>query len=168
MGGVGDIVMLGCLQQPWKSLDAITAAGSAPGVAARDAATLEAAAGVELITPDWRTRWLHLRGSQVADGDDFVAELLAMWGVDDYYTRIATITCKAGKQDRGTGAHFWDTITVSNAMWPDYANKLFAIDGAGGDRIAQLWIDTLEAKRIAVVPTTVDSQALIEYREMTG
>jgi hypothetical protein len=154
---------------PWETIGESSTAYTTPAVNERDYTNLVAnhsdAVVYEMTTFRYNNVGFRFSLDDNPVGADVVFDVFASKG-QDYFTRICTLTLKAGLQVgpsvTGDTGVFADTLAVSNPNWP---TAITAVDGAGGDRISSVWFDTNGFDTYAFVGTTVDETIKVQ---MTG
>jgi hypothetical protein len=142
-------------QYPWVTAGTITTAQTALG-ADKSSDTVDALASGKtvIISPSLDSVSFDMRFKVTGGNEDDtdVANLYAMRGTDDHYTRILTMTLTKGTQTDGTN-NFIDTIVGANEKWGD--DIVIVSDAADG--IAHIALNTHGWAKFLVIATTLNN-----------
>lgn len=149
-------------QEPWAECASLTTAVTTPGVAARDAAAVEALANIVVWAVPQGVAAVRFRfRTTIANNSTGVVDLLTVRQTRDavdYYNRAATVTVTAGQQVADTGYTFCDTAVVSNVG----TNQEIKAVSPTGDYIGELLMNTEGISKIAFVGTTLTGAKILD------
>jgi hypothetical protein len=148
-------------QEAWQLRGTVTAGITTPAATARDAASVEALAGIFIdVMPAQNA--LGFRFSGATDNSDNIYDVLFMYGETDSYNRVMTLTNTTGLQTSPvSGEEFADLIAVSNkkTLQTEIKNA-----SASDDYIGEIQLDVFGVKKIALIPTTIVTSSSVWYR----
>ncbi|GAF81537.1 unnamed protein product, partial [marine sediment metagenome] len=144
----------------WQKRGTVTAGITTPAATARDAASVEALAGIFIeLMPGQNA--LGLRASGATDNSDNIYDILFMRGDADHYDRAMTLTFTTGTQTSPvSGEEFADLIAVSNKK----TLQLTLLNASAlDDYIGTIQLDVFGVTKVAIIPTTIVTSSSIWY-----
>lgn len=147
-------------QEGWQLRGTVTTGITTPAATARDAASVEALAGIFINVMTGQNA-IGLRISGATDNSDNIYDVLFMRGDSDHYNRVMTLTGTTGTQTSPvSGEEFADLIVVSNKKT---LQSTLLNASASDDYIGELQLDVFGVKKIAIIPTTIVTSSSVWY-----
>jgi hypothetical protein len=152
--------VLNSRQESWQLRGTVTAGITTPAATARDAASVEALAGIFIeLMPGQNA--MGLRASGATDNSANIYDVLFMRGENDHYDRAMTLTFTTGTQTSPVAdEEFADLITVSNKKT---LQSVLLNASASDDYIGTIQLDVFGATKVALIPTTIVTSSSIWY-----